>query len=338
MPESTDPLGALTEVVDALCAIDPERLSDREAIKTAYRQLARLEAVVTRASAAFDASRDWEGDRARSAAGWIAAATHGPKAMAQRRVRLGRQLRLMDLVERAWLDGDIGEAQVNLLARARTPRRAETFIRDEEVLVGEARTLRYGYFCRVLAYWCYRADPDGTEAEAEDDYGARELYLSEGFRGMKVLNGTLDAIGGTILYDELSRIEAELFDADWAEARERVGPGVCGADLARSPAQRRADALVEMARRSGATPEGARMPEPLFSVLVNYESFAGTIGDTRQPPTLLGPGLDRAGGVRQPLTRHRRRCPAQAVHRRHPPGRPGPRPRVLPRVLRRPRR
>jgi len=44
----------------------------------------------TRASACFDASRDWEADRARSAAGWIAATTHVPKAMAQRRVRLGR--------------------------------------------------------------------------------------------------------------------------------------------------------------------------------------------------------------------------------------------------------
>ena len=58
MPESTDPLGALTAALNALCAIDPERLSDREAIKTAYRQLARLEAVVTRASAAFDAGRE----------------------------------------------------------------------------------------------------------------------------------------------------------------------------------------------------------------------------------------------------------------------------------------
>ena len=50
-------------------------------------------------------------------------------------------------------------------------------------------------------------------------------------------------------------------------ARERVGPGVCAADLWRTPAQRRADAVVEMARRSGAVPEGARMPEPLFRKL-----------------------------------------------------------------------
>ena len=166
---------------------------------------------------------------------------------------------------------------MNLLARARTPKRAEIFTRDEELLVSHASTLTYGHFCRALAYWCYRADPDGSEAEAGDDFNARELYLSDGFRGRKELKGTLDPIGGSIVGDELGRIEQELFEQDWAEARERVGPGVCAADLGRSPAQRRADALVEMARRSGAVPEGARMPEPLFSVFVDYETLAGRI-------------------------------------------------------------
>ena len=49
------------------------------------------------------------------------------------------------------------------------------------------------------------------------------------------------------------------------------------ADLARTPAQRRADALVEMARRSLALPAGSRLPEPLFSVVVGYETFAGRV-------------------------------------------------------------
>ena len=49
------------------------------------------------------------------------------------------------------------------------------------------------------------------------------------------------------------------------------------ADLRRTPAQRRADALVEMARRSAALREQARPAEPLFTVLVGYETFAGRI-------------------------------------------------------------
>src|SRR5437868_6926387 len=190
MADLTGPLGALTEALDALCAEDPARLCDREAIKALHRQLARLEAATTRASAAFDAGRDWEDDKARSSASWIAMACHLPTSAARRRVRLGRDLRLMDVVEKAWLAGDIGEAQVGLLARA------------------------------------------------------------------------------------------------------RVGPGVCAADLWRTPAQRRADALVEMAKRSGAVPEGARMPEPLFSVLIDYETLSGRIcelanGEVVTPGSLL---------------------------------------------------
>jgi hypothetical protein len=288
----TGPLGALTTALDALCAEDPQRLCDREAIKALHRQLARLEAATTRASAAFDAGRDWEDDKARSSASWIATACHLPTSTARRRVRLGRELRLMDVVEKAWLAGDIGEAQVGLLARARTPRRAETFTSHEELLVGYARSMGFGSFARVLAYWCYRADPDGSEAEADDDYKSRRLHLSSGFRGTQLLDGVLDPIGGAIVADELARIDKEFFDADWAEAKERVGAGVCAADLWRTPAQRRADALVEMARRSGAVPPGARMPEPLFSVLVDYETMAGRIcelasGEAVTPGSLL---------------------------------------------------
>ena len=185
MPEVSDPLGTLTQAVDALVAANPSLLADRDSIKTLYRQLSRVEAATTRASAAFDARRDWEGDGARSAAGWLAATTHVPKALAQRRVRLGRDLRVMDVIEQAWLAGDIAEPQVNLLCRARTPGRAETFARDEELLVSHATDLTYGQFTRALAYWCYRADPDGSEHEAEDDVAARELYLSDGFRAAR---------------------------------------------------------------------------------------------------------------------------------------------------------
>ena len=52
-----------------------------------------------------------------------------------------------------------------------------------------------------------------------------------------------------------------------------MGEGVCAGDLARTPAQRRADALVAMARRAQGMPAGSRLPEPLFSVLVDYGTF-----------------------------------------------------------------
>ena len=267
----------LEEAVGALCAADPTALGSGDTIVFLHRQLARLEAATTRAAAAFDAGRSWEAHGARSAAAWIAVRCHVPRPAAQRRVRLGRELRTLPLVEEAWLGGDVGEAQVQQLARARTPKRGEVFARDEELLVGFATKLRYGAFARALAYWCYRGDPAGCEDEAEKDYEARRFHLSRGFANTWVADGLFDVVGGTIVASELERIEQELFDVDWAQAKARVGEGVCAADLGRSPAQRRADALAEMAERSRAMPAGSRMPEPLFSVFVNYETFAGPI-------------------------------------------------------------
>ncbi len=68
--------------------------------------------------------------------------------------------------------------------------------------------------------------------------------------------------------------------------------------MARTAKQRRADALVELARRAMATPAGSRLPEPLFSVLVGYETFAGRTcelaGGTVVAPGSLVRWLDEA--------------------------------------------
>lgn len=75
----------------------------------------------------------------------------------------------------------------------------------------------------------------------------------------------------------VGKIDDELRLADRKEAEERLGrEPICG-DLRRSPAQRRADALTELARRGAASPPGARRPAPLVSVLVGYETFAGRV-------------------------------------------------------------
>jgi hypothetical protein len=51
-----------------------------------------------------------------------------------------------------------------------------------------------------------------------------------------------------------------------------------------------------MARRACATPPGARLPEPLFTVLVGYETFAGRVcelaGGAVVAPGALVPWLD----------------------------------------------
>jgi len=127
-----------------------------------------------------------------------------------------------------------------------------------------------------------------VEDEAAAERAKRELYFSQSFAGMW-LGKTFDPLSGTIVDNELARLEKQLFEADWAEAKARLGddPSVC--DLRRTPAQRRADALVEMAIRSRTVPADGRRPEPLFSVFVGLETFAGRICELANG-TVVTPG------------------------------------------------
>lgn len=270
-------LDELTAAIDKVCEMDPTTRGDAEAVELLERQLARLEAVTTQSVAVFDANHAHEADGARTTAAWLSRQCNLSAAKATRQVRLGRELRTMPRVETAWLAGDITIDHVSALLTVRTPASAEAFARDEEYLVGEARRLRFGSLVRGLRWWRYRVDAEGAERDAGAEVDDRAVHLSQSWENRWFGNLTLDPIAGTIVANELKRLETDLFDADWAEARARLGDAATADDLRRSAAQRRADALVEMATRSAAMAPGSRRPEPLFSVLVGYETFAGPL-------------------------------------------------------------
>jgi hypothetical protein len=198
--------------------------------------------------------------------------------MGRRLVRRGRHLRTLPVVAAAFAEGAITAAHLDLLAAARNERTDEAFGRDEAMLVKEATRLRFEQFARVLAYWGQLADPDGTEEAAEARRARRDVYLEPSFEGMYLGRMTLDPISGSIVHHELARIERQFFEADWARARHELGRRPRAEDLWRTPAQRRADALVEMAARSAVVrPEATAAPAPLFSVLVDWPTLAGRV-------------------------------------------------------------
>ena len=69
----------------------------------------------------------------------------------------------------------------------------------------------------------------------------------------------------------------------------RLGDAATPADLTRTPAQRRHDALVEMAVRSMTAPPNGQRPAPLVTVVVGYETFAGPVSELARG-TVLAPG------------------------------------------------
>ena len=138
--------------------------------------------------------------------------------------------------------------------------------RDEAMLVAQAAELGFEDFYRVLDYWKQMADPDGADASEEERKASRNVFLESSLSGMWLGQMTLDPISGSIVAGELNRLEHDLFEADCAQAKERLGRTGRIDELARTSGQRRADALVEMATRSRTAPADGIRPAPLFSV------------------------------------------------------------------------
>ena len=291
-------LGDLANALDALVASGPEAHADGTSIEELQRLLSRFEAFVTEATSVFDAGQDWAADGAKSAAAWIATRTRLPRRVAKNRVRLGRSLRHLPECAQAWRDGAIGTDQAQAIARARRHRTEGAMARDESMLVALAAEMGFEDFYRALSYWKQLADPDGAEDAEVARREARNVFLEPSIDGMWLGQMTLDPISGSVVANELNRLEHELFEADCAEARERLGHTPHFDELARTSGQRRADALVEMATRSRTAPAEGIRPAPLFSIFVGYETIRGRICElengTVMAPSALEPWMDSA--------------------------------------------
>jgi hypothetical protein len=275
---------------------DPASLGDGESIVALQKLHARFEAVSAKALSHFDRSGDWALDGAKGAAPWLATKCHLPRATARRLVRRSRLLRQLPRCADAWSKGEISSAHLDAIIGVRRPSTEATLERDEALLVRQAKRLRFEQFLRAVQYWDQLADPDGTEEAAEERRARRDVYLAATFDGMFLGKMSLDPISGAIVSGEHQRIEAELFAADWAKAREELGREPTIDELWRTPSQRRADALVEMAIRSRTAPADGRRPLPLFSVLVGWETLGGRILQLAQgaalTPGSLVPWID----------------------------------------------
>lgn len=269
-------LDALSRAIDDLVE-DGSGFVEGDALVQLVRELSGLEYVTARASASFEASGDWSESGAASAVTWLAMRSSISPRCARQRLRQGRALPGLTVCAQAWSTGEIGAEHFEVIASRRDGTTATALSRDEEPLTDFARTLSFASFTRAVSYWQQCADPDGTEELAERRRSRRDVTLAPRFDGTFAGRITLDAISGEIVTGELGRIERSLFESDWSEARERLGREPRSGELTRSSAQRRADALVEMATRSASSPAGARRPAPLFSVLIGHPTMRGRI-------------------------------------------------------------
>jgi hypothetical protein len=227
----------------------------------------RCEALVAKVAGAVDRSGVW-------------AEHHGtPKALLaklvpnRRRealgmaVRHGARLRQMPVTRAAFEGGEITTDHVRLLATLLHSRFEGRFLVDESVLVGHAKRLAWVDFVRVVTRWKDAADRSEPDVRDEQDLDAREVHLARSFHDRGVLNGTLTPLARNIFGAELDCLVDLLFAEDWNAAVERLGEGsVSVADLGRTGAQRRHDALVLMAKRSAVAGKDPKLLSPALFV------------------------------------------------------------------------
>ena len=290
-------LDDLQAVLDEAKALGPSAFADAESLAVMERQLAQFDCLVTSSVACFDAAGNFEASGAINTKAWLKAECRLSGKQAGSQVKRGRHLRRLPQTAEAFASGQLSGDQVDVLIGADKDSTHEALVDQEQELVEQGIKLPHHQFVQYMNYWRHRADREGAEDQAEQRCSEREVYLVQSFQDMWLGQMTLDPVSGAIVGGELHRLEQQLFEAEWAEAKERLGREPLLAELSRTPGQRRADALVEMATRSKASNDGRR-PAPLFTVLVDYESLHGRLSQledgTVLPPGTLLPWLMQA--------------------------------------------
>jgi hypothetical protein len=263
-----------------------ERLQDLERLQR------RVEHAIVAVVAEADRRGAWAADGHRSVRGWCQATVNWSGAETTHRIRTVKLLSELDAVADALATGTVGVAQVRELARARAnPRCGKKLAGCADTLLDSAKSLPFDDFRVVVERWEALADADGAHRGHEQTHAARRasiVRIGDGY----TINGECGVAQGATMREILERFCEAEFQADWDEARRRLGDGVTPSDLARSAAQRRMDALHAIFMAAAAAPAGGKAPEPVVDLVVDQATFeaaltamaTGTSLDDCMPP------------------------------------------------------
>ena len=259
-------MGNLVSAVDELLAVDPRELPSvalGEEIIELYRQAARLQAAILDRVEAFDRAGAAKATPQQTTAAWLRATTRLSPTASYRDVHLARDLKDVLAAARAALrDGAINPTQAQQIASLRPSIGDEALRAAEPHLVEFASRVSAKELTGAITHVKHMYGRDRQDADERDDYASRALHSSTTVGGMGVGKWTLHPAGQEIV----------------ATAIHALSKPVPGDD--RSPAQRRADALItmaELALRSGQLPVTGGV-KPHVSVIVRNETLADAPG------------------------------------------------------------
>jgi hypothetical protein len=220
----------LTDLDDAI-----ERLDlpvDSGVLSEAFALMDRLNAKLLAAVGEHDAAELWRNDGATSMTAWLRHHTRRSGRDAARCARTARRLRELPVTAAAYRDGILAGGHVQAIFANLNDRTADLFAHHEAELIAELGRLSVADTAVAMQDWARRADAVVGD-DPEPDLPERSLHLSRILDGRRELAGSFDPEGGAVIATALRL--AQTRDAD--------------GEPARSPAQRRADALVDLCRR-----------------------------------------------------------------------------------------
>jgi hypothetical protein len=192
----------------------------------------RVQAEGLRRLRRFDSGQGYAPSGALSARAWLRWQLNLTANAASERVAIARKLASLAQTEQALADGDISYRHVTLIVETATQLGDKFEAQAETILVDVSKEVCPWRLQRAIWNLKHCLDSDGVLGDANKANSRRFLHLSQTFDGVYRIDGWLDAEGGATLHTALDSI---------------MGPWRDGDD--RSATQRRADAVVEMARR-----------------------------------------------------------------------------------------
>jgi hypothetical protein len=261
----SDPVAGILELLGGLAGEERAgwpAIAQSERVAGLAQVVERAQAELVRATATWDGAVAYADDGALSPIAWLLHHTRMSEARADRLVRCARLVRRHDRTAKVLAAGDVTSGHVEVLAD-KTRRHAGIYAEHEDVLLDAAGALGVDDFKLAAEKWRLLADEDRAKREKTGAVEHATFHLSPTFAGRYAFGGDLDSEGAKTVLDAL-------------DARCRPEPGgQPGESTPRTLAERRAEALVEMAAASLVAGSPGGHPTVTADVVVDIDTLSG---------------------------------------------------------------
>jgi Domain of unknown function (DUF222) len=283
----------LDEALDKMLASDHAFRSASEAAAlagTLERVGRKLDALKVAVVDVVDRNGLYAEDGHASAKTWVAFTCRTSGREAHRRIAFARMFRTLDETACRYRAGQIGQDQVFQLSLAfRNPRCGHQLIESEALLLEHEQDLTARQFEFAVKHWLSVADAEGIKQRHDSLHKHRDLRITPQFDGGFKIDGTFGPEQGAAIKEMHDRYTDTERLVDWAAAKVEHGDNVTPADLARTEAQRRADAFYAIFVNAASTPAGAQKPEPLVTIIMSEDAYQAGLADIAGEEVVFDP-------------------------------------------------